>query len=196
MGSSTDALSNIEQTELTLRHVLLRAHLLSHCGLCRPGARAPFPIQDACFRYSWFLFCSTFIRCCFLFAHPTDPSQLDMNTFDAAHLRHLPRYRKPIHCVAVEIANHSALRADEMVMPIRVGIKPRSVSHEAHTRYYAAIFEQPQCSIDSVDRDGRNPLPHPHENRIGIWMFLTTGQLPKNLGSLMSSLDALTTANL
>jgi hypothetical protein len=153
-------------------------------------------LPDACFRCSWFLSCSTFSLHCFLFALPTDASQLDINPFDAAHLGHLPRHRKPIHCVAVEIANHSALRADEVVVPIRVGIKPGSVSHGAHAGYDAAIFEQSQCSIDSVDRDGRNPLSHTREDCLGVGVFLATGQLPKNLGSLMSCLDALPTADL
>ncbi len=133
---------------------------------------------------------------CLLFALPTDSAQLDINSFDAAHLGHLPRHRKPIHCVAVEIANHPARRADEVVVPIRVGIKPRPVSHGAHAGNYAAIFEQSQCSIDRVDRDGGDLLSHAREDRLGVGVFLATGQLPKNLGSLMSCLDALPTASL
>jgi hypothetical protein len=39
-------------------------------------------------------------------------------------------------------------------------------------------------------------LSHTREDRLGVGVFLATGQLPKNLGSLMSCLDALPTAYL
>lgn len=160
----------------------------------RVNARVPIP--GACFRCSWLGSCSIFRLRCFLFTLPTDSSQLDINPVDAAHLGHLPRHRKPIHFVVVEIANHPALRADEVVVPIRVGIKPCSVAHGAHAGYYAVVFEQSQCSIESVYRDGRDLLAHTREERLGVGVFLAGGQLPKNLGSLMSGLDALPTANL
>jgi hypothetical protein len=81
-------------------------------------------------------------------------------------------------------------------MPIRVGIKPRSISHGANAGYYAAIFEQSQCTIDGVERDGGNFLSHPSVDCLSIGVFLATSHLPKNLGSLMSCLDTLPTANL
>jgi len=160
------------------------------------GCACAFPLPNNRLRCSWFISCSTFSPRCFLFAVLTDASQLDIDPFDAAHLGDLPRHREPIHCVAVKIANHSALRADEVVVPLRVGFKPCPVSHRADTGYYAAILEESQCSIDSVDRNGRNLLSHTHEDCLGVGVFLATGQLPKNLGSLMSCLDALTAADL
>jgi hypothetical protein len=77
---------------------------------------------------------------CFLFTLTTGSSQLDINPFDAPHLGHLPRSGEAIHCVTVEISNHPALCADEVVVPIRVRIKPCSVSHGAHAGNYPAIF--------------------------------------------------------
>jgi len=46
-----------------------------------------------------------------------------------------------MHRVAVEIANHSALRADKMVVPIRVGIKPGSVSHGTNASDDAFVLQ-------------------------------------------------------
>jgi hypothetical protein len=81
-----------------------------------------------------------------------------------------------------------------MVVPIRVGIKPGSVSHGTNTSDDAFVLQKPQRPIDGINRDRRNPSPHTDENRLGVGVYLATGQLPKNLGSLMSCLYALPTA--
>ena len=132
----------------------------------------------------------------FLLALPAGATQFDIDRFDAAHLGNLPWHRNPIRFDAAEVADHPALPADEVVVAIRIGIEPRPVSHGTHAGYCAAVFKQSQCPIDCVDRDGGYPPSHTHEEGFGIGMLFAGGQLPKNLGSLMSCLYPLPTADL
>ena len=119
-----------------------------------------------------------------------------MDAVDAAHLGHLPRHRKPIQRVAVEVADHAACCADKMVVPIRVGIKPGSVTHGANASDDAFVFQQLQRPIDGINRDGRNPLPHAGVNHLGVRVLLGSRKFPQNLCQLMGGLDALSAAAL
>ena len=83
-----------------------------------------------------------------------------------------------------------------MVVPIRVGIKPGSVTHGANASDDAFVFQQLQRPIDGINRDGRNPFPHAGVNHLGVRVLLGSRKFPQNLCPLMGCLDALSAADL
>ena len=83
-----------------------------------------------------------------------------------------------------------------MVVPIRVGVKPGSVSHGANASDDAFVLQQLQRPIDGINRDSRNPLPHAGVDHLGVRVLLGTSKLPQNLCPLMGCLDALSAADL
>jgi len=117
-----------------------------------------------------------------------------MDGLDAAHRRYPGWGRDPVKRFAVDIPDKAALRTDEVMMAFGIRIKPGPVPYGPHTADDALPLKHPQCSVDRIQRYGRNAPAHTRIERLRIRMFLRAGQFAEYFRSLMGGPDTVPAA--
>lgn len=111
----------------------------------------------------------------------TETSHLYVDGIYRAHGLHVTWSPKVIPFLDVNIPYESTLGAHEVVMAVRVRIKPRSLPQGSHPRDEPLPFEQSQRSVHGIERKGRDPLAHPGINRLRIRMLIRASELTIDL---------------
>jgi hypothetical protein len=119
-----------------------------------------------------------------------------MNGIYPSHCHNITGNLKVIPFILIKISYKSALSANKMVMVLSVGIKARYVTERAHSRNEALLFEQPECPVNGIERNGRNPPTYSDIDRLSIRMLIRARKLTVDLGPLVCCLEATAAADL
>ncbi len=91
--------------------------------------------------------------------------------------------------IADNIHRQPAPGADEVMMPMEVGIESRAIVMCSERVDQSQFLQQPQRAVNRVLGYGRNPFADPLENAFRIRMIADPGNLPEYLATLMGQLD-------
>ena len=117
-----------------------------------------------------------------------------MYALDTAHLGHGTRHGEAIQSIAVEIGDRAAGSAHKMVMVFHVRIEAGSLAYGRDACDDSLGFQHPECAIDRIEGNGRNPAQYATVDGFGIGMLGCTDQLAQYLDTLMGRLDTVPAA--
>ena len=122
-------------------------------------------------------------------AEVADASDLEVGADDPAEVIHRVRELQRVEFVAFEVPYEAAARTDVVVVLLDVGVETHAVLPRSQRGQQAEIGEQPQRSVDGVERHGRRACLHRSVHGLGARVLEARCDGLKDLEALVGQLD-------
>lgn len=111
-----------------------------------------------------------------------------MDPQHAAPGAHFGRDPERAELLALEVSREPAADTHVVVVGSRVGVEPRPLAGRPKGRNRTDVVQEPQRTVDSVQRHGGDPPSHRPPDLLRIRMIFGAGDLPEYLKTLMGQL--------